>query len=114
MDKVIAGLFVLVAMCSPVCAFHNVVDRRLRIKICQVCNGDLTLAGTSADVWDEASSAGVRLGGALLTGVAPCSANRGTAKGFRADDSTELALAHLVAHLGETWSCPIVCGQRGT
>lgn len=80
-----------------------------------MCNHeDLTLAGSGADVGNEASSAGVRLGGALLTGVAPRSANCGAAKSFGADNSTQLALAHLVAHLGETWSCPVVCGQTGT
>lgn len=66
------------------------------------------LAGSSADVGDEASPAGVRLGGALLTGVAPRSANGGAAEGFGADDSTELALTHLVVHLGETWPSPVV------
>lgn len=66
------------------------------------------LAGSSADVGDETSPAGVRLGGALLTGVAPRSANGGATEGFGADDPTELALAHLVAHLGETWPSPVV------
>lgn len=73
---------------------------------------NLTLAGSSADVGDKASSAGVWLGGALLTGVAPCSANGSAAEGFGADDSTELALTHLVVHLGETWPSPVVCGRR--
>lgn len=66
------------------------------------------LAGSSADVGDEASSAGVWLGGALLAGVAPRSANGSAAEGFGADDSTELALTHLVVHLRETWPSPVV------
>lgn len=66
------------------------------------------LTGSGADVWDEASPAGVWLGRALLTGVAPCSANGSTAEGFGADNSTELALAHLVVHLSETWPSPVV------
>lgn len=70
------------------------------------------MAGSSADVGDEASPAGVRLGGTLLTWVAPRSTNGGTAEGFGADDPTELALAHLVVHLGETWPSPVVCGAR--
>lgn len=69
----------------------------------------LTLAGSSADVGDESSPAGVWLGGTLLTGVAPGSTNRCTAEGFGADDSTELALTHLVVHLCEAWSGPVVC-----
>lgn len=71
---------------------------------------NLTLAGSGADVGDEASSAGVWLGGALLTGVAPRSTNGGAAEGFGTDDSTELALTHLVVHLSETWPSPVVCG----
>lgn len=70
---------------------------------------NLTLACSSADVGDEASPAGVRLGGALLTGVAPRSTNGSTAEGFSADNSTELALTHLVVYLGETWPSPVVC-----
>lgn len=66
------------------------------------------LAGSGSDVGDEASPAGVWLGGALLTGVAPRSTNGGAAEGFGADDSTELALAHLVVHLGETRPSPVV------
>lgn len=66
------------------------------------------MAGAGADVRDEASSAGVRLGGTLLAGVAPGSANGGAAKRFSADDSTELALAHLVVHLGEARSSSVV------
>lgn len=73
---------------------------------------NLTLAGSSADVGDEAPSAGVWLGRALLTGVAPRSSNGSAAEGFCADDSTELALTHLVVHLGKAWPSPVVCGRR--
>lgn len=81
---------------------------------CQVCRQEerergLTLAGSSADVGYEASSAGVGLGRTLLAGVAPRSANGSAAQSFGADDSTELALTHLVVHLGETWPRPVVC-----
>lgn len=69
-----------------------------------------TLARSSANVGDESSPAGVRLGGALLTGVAPRPTNGSAAQGFGADDSAELALAHLVVDLGEAWSSPVVCG----
>lgn len=72
----------------------------------------LTLAGSGADVGDEASPAGVWLGGALLTGVAPRSTNGGAAEGLGADDSTELTLAHLVVHLGETRPRPVVYGAK--
>lgn len=72
----------------------------------------LTLAGSGANVGDETSSAGVWLGGALLTGVAPRSANGGAAQSLGADDSAELALAHLVIHLCETWPSPVVCGGK--
>lgn len=68
------------------------------------------MAGPGADVGDEASSAWVWLGRTLLTGVAPSSTNGSAAEGFGADNSTELALTHLVVHLGETWSSPVVCG----
>lgn len=40
--------------------------------------------------------------------MAPRSTNGGAAEGLGADDSTELALAHLVVHLGETWPGPVV------
>lgn len=70
------------------------------------------MAGSGADIRDEASSAGVRLGGTLLAGVAPGSTNCSTAQCLGADDAAELALAHLVVHLCETWSGPVVCGQR--
>lgn len=66
------------------------------------------LAGSSADVGDEASPAGVRLRRALLTGMPPRSADGGAAECFGADNSTELTLAHLVVHLGETRPSPVV------
>lgn len=66
------------------------------------------LARSAADVGDEAPPAGVWLGGTLLTGVSPGSTNGGAAEGFGADDPAELALAHLVVHLGETWPRPVV------
>lgn len=72
----------------------------------------LTLAGSSADVGDEASSAGVWLGGALFAGVAPSSANGSAAEGLGADDSAKLSLTHLVVHLGETWPSPVVCDGK--
>lgn len=75
---------------------------------------DLTLAGPRADVGDEASSAGVGLGWTLLTWVTPCPTDGSAAKGFGADDSTELPLAHLVVNLGETWPSPVVCGMGDT
>ncbi len=68
------------------------------------------MTGSGADVWDEASPAGVWLGRALLTGVAPCSTNGGAAEGLGADNATELTLAHLVVHLSETRPSPVVCG----
>lgn len=68
-----------------------------------------TLARSGANVGDESSPAGVRLGGALLARVAPCPTDGGTAEGFGADDATELALAHLVVDLGEAWPGPVVC-----
>lgn len=69
------------------------------------------MAGSSADVGYEASSAGVGLGRTLLAGVAPRSANGSAAQSFGADDSTELALTHLVVHLGEAWPRPVVCSS---
>lgn len=71
-----------------------------------------TLAGSGANVGDESSPARVWLGGALLTGVAPRPTNGCAAQSFGADDSAELALAHLVVDLGEAWPSPVVC--RGT
>lgn len=66
------------------------------------------LAGSGPDVGDETSSARMWLSRALLTGVAPGSANGRTAQRLGADDSTELALAHLVVHLGEARPRPVV------
>lgn len=68
----------------------------------------LTLTGSRADIWNEASAAGVGLGGAHLTGVAPGSAHRGTAECLGADNPAELSLAHLVADHSKTWACPVI------
>lgn len=67
------------------------------------------MAGSGADVGDEASPAGVRLGGALLAGVSPGPADGGAAEGFGADDPAQLALAHLVVDLREARPRPVVC-----
>lgn len=69
---------------------------------------DFTLAGPSAVVWYEPSSAGIRLGWAHLTGVTPCSSHRGTAQGLGAHDAGELALTHLVIHGGKAGSGTVV------
>lgn len=66
------------------------------------------MAGPGAVVWDEASSAGIGLGRAHLTGVTPRPSHRGTAQGLRAHDARELALAHLVVHGGEAGSRTVV------
>lgn len=66
------------------------------------------MTGSGADVGDEASPAGVGLGGALLTGVPPGPADGGAAEGFGADDPAQLALAHLVVDLGEARPRPVV------
>lgn len=66
------------------------------------------MTGSGADVGDEASSAGVGLGGALLAGVPPGPADGGAAEGFGADDPAQLALAHLVVDLGEARPRPVV------
>lgn len=68
----------------------------------------LTLAGSSAYIGDEAPAAGVRLGRAHLTWVTPGPSNGGTTHGLGADNSTELALAHLVIHLAEAGAGAIV------
>lgn len=73
---------------------------------------DFTLAGPGAVVWDEASSAGIGLGRAHLTGVTPRPSHRGTAQGLRAHDARELALAHLVVHGGEAGSRTVVWNTR--
>lgn len=70
------------------------------------------MAGACADVGDEASSAGVRLGRTLLTRVAPRSAYGSAAESLGTDDSTQLALTHLVVYLGEAWPSPVVCCGR--
>lgn len=77
------------------------------------CEGaDFTLAGPSAVVWYEPSSAGIRLGWAHLTGVTPCPPHRGTAQGLGAHNASELALTHLVLHRGEAGSGPVVWNTR--
>lgn len=73
-----------------------------------------TLACSSANVGNESSPARVWLGRALLTGVAPRPTNGCAAQSFGADDSAELALAHLVVDLGEAWPSPVVCGGTAT
>lgn len=67
-----------------------------------------TLAGSGTDVGNEASTAGVGLGRAHLTGVTPGPSNGGTAHGLGADDPTELALAHLVIYLAKAGTGTIV------
>lgn len=93
---------------STECVYRQDREREGQNESCS----HLTLTGTSANVGDEASSAGVWLGWALLAGVAPCSSNGSAAKGLGADDSTELALTHLVVHLRETWPSPVVCVEK--
>lgn len=66
------------------------------------------LACSSANVRDEAPSAGVRLGCTLLAGMTPGSADGCTAEGLGAHNATELTLTHLVVDLSETGSCPVV------
>ena len=68
----------------------------------------LTLAGSSADVGDEASTAGLGLGQAHLTGVPPGTPHGGTAQGLGAHDAAHLALTHLVVDLGEAGACSVV------
>lgn len=97
-----------VCVCLPLSQFKKKLKRSSRSSVCS----SLTLAGSSADVGNETSSARVRLGRALLTGVAPRSTNSSAAEGFGADDSTELALTHLVVHLCETRPSPVICGER--
>lgn len=72
----------------------------------------LTLARAAADVGDEASATGVRLGGAHLTGVSPCPSDGGTAQCLGAHDATQLALAHLVVDLREAGPGPVVWRGR--
>lgn len=71
------------------------------------------MTGSGADVWDEPSAAGVRLGGALLAGVTPGPADGGAAEGLGADDPAQLALAHLVVDLREARPGPVVCAGGG-
>lgn len=67
-----------------------------------------TLAGSSTNVGNEASAAGVRLGRAHLTRVTPGPPNGGTTHGLGADDPAELALAHLVIYLAKAGTSTIV------
>lgn len=108
-DEVIVTVFTVVIVCGCACVSLKKKMRKERV-LCMCSH--VTLAGARADVGDEASSAGVRLGGALFAGVAPSSANGGAAEGLGADDSTELALTHLVVHLGETRPGPVVCSGK--
>lgn len=73
---------------------------------------ELTLAGPSADIWDEATAAGLGLGRAHLTGVAPGPSHCGTAQGLGAHNARQLALAHLLVHLCETWACPVIWREK--
>lgn len=66
------------------------------------------LAGSSADVGDEAPAAGLRLGRAHLTGMAPGPPDGGTAQRLGADDACQLPLAHLVVDLSETRARPVI------
>lgn len=72
---------------------------------------DFTLASASAVVWYKPSSTGVRLSGAHLTRVTPRPSYCGTAQGFRADNSSELSLAHLVIHGGKARPSTVVCQE---
>lgn len=67
-----------------------------------------TLAGSSANVGNETSAAGMRLGRAHLTWVTPGPSNGGTTHGLGTDDPTELALAHLVIYLAKAGTGTIV------
>lgn len=66
------------------------------------------LACSSANVGDEASSTGVRLGGTLLTGMTPGTTDGGTAQRLGTHDATELPLTHLVIDLSEAGASPVV------
>lgn len=80
--------------------------------VTQNFQSELTLAGPSADIWDEATAAGLGLGWAHLTGVAPGSPHGGTAQGLGAHNPRQLALAHLLVHLCETRACPVIWGKK--
>lgn len=69
----------------------------------------LTLAGTTADVRDEPSTAGVWLSRAHLTRMTPSSANGSTTECLGTHNATQLTLAHLVVDLCEAWASPVVC-----
>lgn len=72
------------------------------------------LTSSSADVGNEATAAGVRLGRTHLTGVAPGSAHCGTAECFGADNPAELSLAHLVADHSKTRACSVISFTLGS
>lgn len=67
------------------------------------------MAGPSADVGDEASTAGLWLSRTFLTWVTPGPANSGTAQRLSAHNATHLTLAHLVDHLREARTCSVIC-----
>lgn len=69
----------------------------------------LTLAGTTADVRDEPSAAGVWLGRAHLTRMTPGPANGGTTECLGTHNATQLTLAHLVVDLCEAWASSVIC-----
>ena len=50
--------------------------------------------------------------GALLAWSPPRLAERGTAEQLGTDDPDELAAAHVVGDLSETWPSPEVCNKR--
>lgn len=70
------------------------------------------MAGSAADVGDESSAAGMRLGRTHLTWMTPGSANGGTTQCLSADDTAQLALAHLIVDLSEAWTSPVVCERE--
>lgn len=72
----------------------------------------LTLAGSTADVGDESSAAGMRLGRTHLTRMTPGSANGGTTQCLSADDTAQLALAHLIIDLSKARTRPVVCERE--
>lgn len=70
------------------------------------------MTGPRPNVWNEASAAGMWLGRTHLTGMAPRSPNSGTAQGFCADNSTQLALAHLVGYQSEARAGPVIYAKN--
>lgn len=96
------------------CVTHSLSEASSRSEISSAGSSGLTLTGSGADVGDEAAPAGVWLGRALLTGVAPGPADGGAAQRLGAHDPAQLALTHLVVHLRETRPGPVVCGREET